>query len=404
MANSMARIALIAAVLCSGGLAVGAEPGTPTSSTRHLETFAAAQAALAAQDHAVVIAKAREVLASARKTADDIYIAHNFLTRAARDPAAVIAGMEGMLESGFAMGTEAENALRKQLATVYFGQKDYPMAIKYGTALASSGAADDEIQAVLGESHYHSGNYTESVKIYEQLVGDDQKAGRRPDRRELLLLQSSHDKAGNQQGARAALEDLARHHPDPNTWLVLLQEFSGERLDSRQKLHFHRLLESTGNLKRGSDFLAYAAAANSLGLPDESRRVLEAALAAKVFDQESDRSQAVAQLAAARERAESYRAELTVLEAEARSASSGNLLVTVGAAHLSFGQYPQAIEALKAGIAKGGLNHPVDAELTLGIAQLKGGQKAEAGQTLQAIAGADEVMQRIAKLWALHAS
>lgn len=404
MANAMARLVLIVALLGSGSLAGGAEPGTPKSSARHVETFAEAQAALAAQDHAVVTAKAQEVLASSRKTADDIYIAHNFLTRAARDPAAVIAGMEGMLESGFAMGTEAENSLRKQLATVYFGQKNYPMALKYGTALASSGAADEEIQAVLGESHYHSGNYTESVKIYEQLVGEDQKAGRRPDRREMLLLQSSHDKAGNKQGARAALEELARHHPDPNTWMVLLQDFRSERLDPRQKLHFHRLLESTGNLKRGVDFMAYAEAANSLGLPGESLRVLESALAAKVFEQESDRSNAEGQLAASRERAGTHRAELTALAAEARTASSGNEFVALGMAHLSFNQYPQAIEALKAGIAKGGLKYAADAELTLGIALLKAGQKAEAAQTLQAITAGDELTQRIARLWALHAS
>jgi tetratricopeptide (TPR) repeat protein len=311
--------------------------------------------------------------------------------------------MEGMLESGFAMGTEAENSLRKQLATVYFGQKNYPMALKYGTALASSGAADEEIQAVLGESYYHSGNYAESVKIYEVLVSSDVKAGRRPDRRELLLLQSSHDKAGNKQGARTTLEELARHHPDPNTWMVLLQDFRSERLDSRQKLHFHRLLESTGNLTRAPDVLAYADAATSLGLPAETRRVLEAALAARVFEQESDRTRAEGLLAAARQRAETDRAELTALEAEARAAPSGNVFVALGMAHLSFNQYPQAIAALKAGIAKGGLNNPTDAELTLGTALLKAGQKAEAGQTLQAIAAGDEITQRIARLWALHA-
>jgi tetratricopeptide (TPR) repeat protein len=398
------RRILIAAVIGSGSLAWGAQPGTPESSPRHLETFTEAQAALAAEDFAVVTAKARQVLASSRKTADDIYIAHNFLTRAARDLGGQIAGIEGMLESGFAMGTEAQNALRKQLATAYFGEKNYPLALKYGTAITSSGATDDEVQALVGESYYHSGAYNEAVKIYEERIGNDQKAGRRPDRRELLLLQSSHDKAGNQQGARATLEELARHYPDANTWMVLLQEVKSPDLDSRQKLHFYRLLESTGNLKRGPDFLTFAEAAASLGLPADSRRVLEAGLAARAFEQESDRTHADGQLAAALERVDAQRAGMIALESEARTAATGNEFVALGMAHFSFNQFPQAIEALQAGIAKGGLKHPVDAELTLGTAQLKAGQKAEAARTLQAIKAGDEVTQRIARLWALHAS
>ena len=73
-------------------------------------------------------------------------------------------------------------------------------------------------------------------------------------------------------------------------------------------------------------------------------------------------------------------------------------------AQYSFGQYPQAVEALSAGITKGSLKNLADAQMTLGVAQHKAGQKAEAAKTFRAIKTDDELTQRISKLWALHAS
>jgi TolA-binding protein len=76
----------------------------------------------------------------------------------------------------------------------------------------------------------------------------------------------------------------------------------------------------------------------------------------------------------------------------------------LGIVYYSFAQYPQAIDALQAGIARGGLKNTADAQLTLGTAQLRAGQKAQAAQTFKAIKSDNEVTQRIAKLWALHAT
>jgi tetratricopeptide (TPR) repeat protein len=216
--------------------------------------------------------------------------------------------------------------------------------------------------------------------------------------------QHSYAKAGNDEAAQATLEKLVRHYPESQTWLALLYDVQTERLDPRQKLHVYRLMESTGNLNRGPDFMAYSDAATSLGLPNESHHVLDVALKAKAFEQDTERSRAQRYLSSARTRAEAHRAQLAKLEAEAKAAPTGNEYVSLGMGYYSFGQYPKAIEALKAGIAKGGLKNAADAQLTLGAAQLKASQKAEAAKTLRAIDGGDEVTQRIAKLWALHAS
>ena len=148
----------------------------------------------------------------------------------------------------------------------------------------------------------------------------------------------------------------------------------------------------------------YSTAATQLGLANESQHVLDAGLKGEAFEQKVERDRAMRYLKSEATRAATLRAELAKQESAARAAPTGNEYVTLGMAHYSFRQYPKAIEALKAGIAKGGLKNVADAQLTLGAAQLKAGQKAEAAQTLKAIKADDEVTQRIAKLWALHAS
>lgn len=408
MRKAIIRSVLVAAVLSVGGVAIaGQAPAQPKTSPALAETFTALQSAFNAKRYPEATAKAQEVLASSRKTPDDVYAAHGFLAQIAsaqRNAAGQISAMEGMLDSGFSPGAATQNQLRKGLASAYFAQKNYPQALKYGTALISSGAADEDVYTVVGQSYFQSKNYAESVKLFGGLVSNDEKAGRRPDRRQLILLQNSYDKAGNAEAAQATLEKLVRHYPESQTWNALLYEVKKERLDPRQKLHVFRLMESTGNLNRGPDFMDYSDAATSLNLPNESHHVLDRALKAQAFEQQTERSRAERYFASAKTRADAHRAQLAKLEADAKAAPTGNEYVNLGMGYYSFGQYPKAVESLKAGIAKGGLKNAADAQLTLGAAQLKAGQKAEAAKTLRAIEGGDEVTQRIAKLWALHAS
>jgi len=69
---------------------------------------------------------------------------------------------------------------------------------------------------------------------------------------------------------------------------------------------------------------------------------------------------------------------------------------------LSYQQYPQAIEALNRSLKKGGVQSPANAQLLLGIAQLKAGSKEEALKAFHAVKG-DPTFEHLANLWALHA-
>ena len=64
-------------------------------------------------------------------------------------------------------------------------------------------------------------------------------------------------------------------------------------------------------------------------------------------------------------------------------------------------QYPPAIEAFNRALKKGGLQNPADAQLLLGIAQLKAGNKDEALKAFHAVKG-DPKYEHLASLWSLH--
>src|SRR5690606_27431450 len=216
--------------------------------------------------------------------------------------------------------------------------------------------------------------------------------------------QSSYDKAGDDAAAQATLEKLVRHHPTADTWLALLYEVKKERLDPRQKVQMYRLMESTGNLKHAADFMAYSESATSLGLPNEAAAVLEDGLnKAKAFSEGAEKERAERYLKSNREKADAEKGELAKLQAEGKAAATGDVLVAAGMAQFSYGQYAEAVQSLQAGIAKGGLKNAADAQMTLGVAQMKAGQKGEAAKTFRAIKTDDMITERIAKLWALHA-
>ena len=87
---------------------------------------------------------------------------------------------------------------------------------------------------------------------------------------------------------------------------------------------------------------------------------------------------------------------------EAARASNGQQDVGLGLAYYGYQQYDKAVQALTQGIAKGGLKSAGEAQLLLGIAQLKAGNKDAAIKSFKSVKG-DPTLERLATLWSLRA-
>ena len=89
------------------------------------------------------------------------------------------------------------------------------------------------------------------------------------------------------------------------------------------------------------------------------------------------------------------------LAKDAEKATQGQASVGLGQAYLSYGMYDEAIAALQSGIKKGGVTDADEAQISLGIAQLKKGQKDQARQSFKAVK-ADSKWADLAGLWAIR--
>ncbi len=85
-------------------------------------------------------------------------------------------------------------------------------------------------------------------------------------------------------------------------------------------------------------------------------------------------------------------------EHEAAAAAKALAWEKLGEAYASYGQYEKAIAAYQKALQIGGLQHPDDAELHLGVAYLAAGLDAEARRTLGDIA-ANDGTRALARLW-----
>lgn len=405
MSKTMIRTVVAATLLAVGGFTATTAVAQQVSK-ESAKSLKAAQDAATAKRYPEVIAKAQETLANPKKTKDDTYVAYSMLAfayHATGNTAELMKALQGQIDSGFP-GPADVAKIRKTMVGVAFQAKNYDEAVKQGTALITAGAADGDVYTTVGQAYFQQKKFADAAKFFGNLVANSEKRGAKPDEQHLKLQLASLDKVGDKDGSQEALEKLVRYYPTPATWNALLYTLKNEKQDPRQKLHVFRLMDATGNLKQGNDIATYSEVATAVGLPAEAYEVLEEGLKANAFTVDAEKARAERYLGSAKTRAESDKAGLAKREAEAKAAATGDLDVALGMALFSFGDYAKSIEALNRGISKGGLRNPADAQLTLGIAQFRANQKADAVNTFKSIKTEDPVTQRIAKLWMMHAS
>ncbi len=409
MSKSFIRVIVATMVVAIGGAFAGGAmaqtPPSPKVSPNFAKTFKAAQEAQVAKRWPEVIAKAQEVLAASGRKPDDTYYANYLLFdayKAQNNNPEIAKALEGIIESGF-LPPPSQAPFLNALTALSMQTKSYDKTIEYGTRLIRSEQATAEIYTTVGQAYFAQGKYGEAGKFFSGLVNDTEKKGRTPREQDIRMLYSSYDKAGNKDGAQTALEKWVKFYPAPTTWNALLYDVRAETQDRRQKLHLYRLLESTGNLKQLKDFNDFSDAATYAGLPAEAQRVLLAGLKADVYKVDTDKARAQRLADSAGKMADTDKASLPKREAEAKAGKTGDLDVALGLAYFSYADYPSALEALQRGIGKGVAKNLADAQITLGEAQLKAGDKAGALKTFASVKTEDANAQRIAKLWSLHA-
>ncbi|MBV6424098.1 MAG: hypothetical protein NAOJABEB_01908 [Steroidobacteraceae bacterium] len=387
------------------GVALADQAKGPTVSKALAKPLKAAQEALGKKDWQGALAKLAEADAVSGKSAYDQHLIaemRGFAYVRLGNYAEAAKNLEAGLNSGFLAQEDIPTRVRA-LSQIYYQTKNYGKAIEYGNRAIKGGFADDDIYTLVGQAYYVQGDYKGALKFIDNYVDAQVRRGQTPKKQYLELILSSCVKLKDDNCTTSALERLVKYYPSPEYWKnIMYSLFRAPDSGDKVLLNTFRLAADVDALTRGEEYTEMAQLAIEQGTPGEAVSILEKAFAKNMFTEQRDKDKNQRLLDAAKKSAAADQAGLAKLAADAASAKTGGADIGLGKGYLSYGQYDKAAAAFQRGVSKGGLSDSGEAQLLLGIAQLKSGNKADALKSFAALKD-DKKYARLAGLWAIHA-
>lgn len=310
---------------------------------------------------------------------------------------------ERTLNSGFLPQDQADERM-KTLAQLYFQVKDYKKSAEWAKKSLERSPNDESTGQLLAQAYYLLEDYPNAATAMTKVVRNAERAGRKPQENWLQIVLSSHFKANNKDGVAAALKDMVRYYPNEEYWENLLDIYRRKYSnDDRLVLGYYRLMENVGALKDKGDIVEMAQLAMDAGVPGEAEQIVERGIQNGTLksDDKTEQGRYERLLNGAKKQASADRASLAQLAKEAEKSTQGQADVALGHAYLSYGQYDEAIAAIERGLKKGGVTDVDEAQILLGIAFLKKGQKEQARRAFNAVKD-DSKWSDLSDLWVIR--
>jgi tetratricopeptide (TPR) repeat protein len=406
--NVVAAITVGAAVACVAVLAgvtpaLAKEPAHTVSAAVG-KPLKAAQDDLKKADYSGALEKLNEAEALPKKTPYEDHLIHEMegyaYVRTHNYPQAAKA-----LEPGLTDGFLDQSQIPQRtvaLAQLNYQIKNYDKAIEFGQQSIDKGWADAQMPTLVGQAYYLKSDWKGTVRFEKGQIAADERKGAAPSNESLQLLLSACMKMSDDSCENDALQQLVVYHPKPEYWQQLLYSMFKTVKSDSNLLQTYRLADEVDVLKRPEDYTDFAQLAIEAGSPGEAEQIITKGMQNNIFPDARTKGKAQRLLADAKKAAARDQKTLSKNAQEAALASSGNQDIGLGLAYYGYQQYDKAIQALTQGIAKGGLKSAPEAELLLGIAQLKAGDKAAALKSFRSVKG-NPTLQHLATLWSLRA-
>lgn len=395
--------AVAALCLCSATASYAAESKGPTISAFLAKPLKAAQDAQKAQNYDLEVQKLQDALAAkGQRTPYDNFIINSFLGVAyvnLKNYPSAAPALEAAAESQYADSAQ-QKAMLQAVVSIYSQLHQYPKAIAAGQNAMKLGVAGSDVYVTVAVDQDGIGQHKEAAATIQQLIDKEPK----PEEKYLEFQWEAYNKASDQVDASKVIDKLVTYYPKPDYWLNALQPLLKMNInDARLQLDVYRLMNDVGVLKQAHDYADMAELSFDAGYPGETVAVLQKAFADHVFTDQRDILRYQHLLTGAMQKATQDEASLPSQQSKAEAATTGDPLVAVGAAYLSYGQADKAASVIAEGIAKGGLKYPEEANLLLGVAQLRSHNTADAHRTFDKVSNSDnEGYAQLGRLWVLH--
>jgi hypothetical protein len=393
------------AALTTAGVVHAAEkPKAPTISYELAKPLKAAQDDIKKQDFDGAITELKKAQAEKGKKTDyDNYIIDSMLAMSYYSQKDFKDAAPLLQETATSQYSNPEQSKQWLTAVmgIYYQEKNYPECISVGQELVKRGGAASDVYTTIALSQTALGKNKEAAKTIQQIIDKQSK----PEEKLLAFQWNAYLKANDPEDASKVVEQLVKYYPKPDYWLNALSPLLRMNIqDAHLQLDVFRLMNEVGVLTRPGDYSEMAGLALDQGYPGETVAVLQKAFANHVFTDPRDEARYQHLMTGAQQKADSDQKSLPQQAQQAQNASTGDPLVSVGAAYLSYNQPDKAIDLIQQGIAKGNLKYPEQANLLLGVAELHAHKNADARKAFDKVAeSSNQGYAHLGKLWALHA-
>lgn len=371
------------------------------------EALKKAQEATAKQQWDTALAEIKKAQAVEKKTPFEAYTIDEFLSHVLfkqKKYSEAAPVLERMLTSG-QMPADRVDDTTKAVAQLYFNSQNDKKAIEWARKSLEKNPNQEDVGVLLAQAYFRQQDYKNAADAMAKVVNNSERAGRRPDENWLLILLTSQNKVENKDGANDTLRKLVRFHPKPEYWENLLDGYRRKDTSESVQLGYYRLMDEVGVLKDEGDYMEMAQLAMEAGVPGEALRVVQKGIENGALKSEDKTKQGRYDrlLAGAKKQVAADQPALPQLAKEAEKASQGQPDIGLGEAYLSYGKYDDAIAAINRGLKKGSVTDADEAQISLGIAYMKKGQKDLARQAFKAVKDGSK-WNDLADLWEVHAS
>ncbi len=346
-------------------------------------------------------AKAATLLPAAQaaaKGADARYVLANLQLQIAlgtNDQAGQAAAIETMIASGGVPASEMPK-LQRALVTLYTNLKQPERA---RAALQKLGEIDpNDIDVMLANAEATAAtNKVEAIAMIERAIAAQKAKGQPvPDTWYKRALRFAYEAKLPQQTTKIS-RDLVAAYPTPDNWRDALTIYrQSTTLDKQSETDLLRLMRAAKAMKGDSDYFTLASHLNDLGLPGESKAVIDEGVAANKISASKDYFRQL--LTSTSGRVSADRASLPGLKSKALAGNAARLALTTGDAFYGYGDYASAAELYRAALQKQGVDANV-ANTRLGAALALAGRRAEAEAALKAVTGNRATLASFWMLW-----
>lgn len=371
----------------------------PKVSNAARKEIAELQTAVNANDVANIPAKLAAAQAKA-KSADDKYVVAQLQLKAAvaaNDNAAMLAGLQAMVASGYLEPAESLPVL-VNVGKLSYNAKAYDQSAAAFEQVLKLDPNNVDATVMLAEIRNNQGRPAEAVDMIQKAIAAKAAAGQKADeawyKRAVALSFNAKLPSAPELGRQ-----WVAAYPSPKNWRDTIRIYqSNSGLDDASLIDSMRLARATGALQGENDYFRYTNTLVTKGFAGEAKAVLEQGFAANTIDKNKATFSQLYTLAS--QRAQGDRASLGASATAAKSAPDAKKAMITAEAYYGYGDYQQAADLLRTALGKPGVDKDL-ANLRLGMALAQSGDKAGATVALNAAGGAQA---EVAKLWLTYLS